>query len=262
MKLPNLFKTKAPHAGGMPRILILTPVKDAFDCLDGYVKRLRGLTYPHHLISLGFLEGDSADGTFVELERMAPALRREFAEVTLRKKDFGYRLPPSVGRKSDDVQAARRAVLAKSRNHLLFHALAEEEWVLWIDVDVIEYPPDIIERLLATGKQIVNAHCVLDYGGGTYDLNAWRDHGRLVLNDFRGSDTPVELDTVGGTMLLIHADLHRDGLIFPSFPYGEGNSKIRNGHGELETEGLGIMAADMGQTCWGLPDLEVLHGRW
>ena len=29
--------------------------------------------------------------------------------------------------------------------------------------------------------------------------------------------------------------------------------------GELETEGLGIMAIDMGYQCWGMPNLEVLH---
>ena len=29
--------------------------------------------------------------------------------------------------------------------------------------------------------------------------------------------------------------------------------------GEIETEGLGIMAADMGLECWGLPLLEIRH---
>lgn len=74
----------------------------------------------------------------------------------------------------------------------------------------------------------------------------------------------MRLDAVGGTMLLIRADLHRDGLIFPAFPYGAGSSRIRSSHplwgkGEIETEGLGIMAADMGVQCWGLPDLEIIH---
>jgi len=69
------------------------------------------------------------------------------------------------------------------------------------------------------------------------------------------------LDTVGGTVLLIRADLHRDGLIFPAFPYGKENPKIRRDQDELETEGLGIMARDMGQTCWGMPHLEVVHRR-
>ena len=111
-------------------------------------------------------------------------------------------------------------MLAKSRNHLLFHALDDEDWVLWLDVDVIEYPPDLIERLLATGKEIVQPHCVLDYGGPTFDCNGWRDQGRLHLDDLRDEGELVELDAVGGTVLLVRADLHRDGLVFPPFLYG------------------------------------------
>jgi peptide chain release factor subunit 1 len=29
--------------------------------------------------------------------------------------------------------------------------------------------------------------------------------------------------------------------------------------GGIETEGLAMMAKDMGVECWGLPDLEILH---
>ena len=50
-------------------------------------------------------------------------------------------------------------------------------------------------------------------------------------------------------MLLIHADIHREGLVFPTFSY-----KLH-----IETEGLAIMARDMGYTCWGLPNLEIFH---
>jgi hypothetical protein len=77
----------------------------------------------------------------------------------------------------------------------------------------------------------------------------------------------VELHAVGGTMLLVRADVHRDGLIWPPFRYGLHNDRIRTDPaslgrpqiGEVETEGLAIMADDMGITCWGLPDVEVRH---
>lgn len=128
---------------------------------------------------------------------------------------------------------------------------------------MIEYPPDIVERLLATGREIVQPHCVLEYRGATFDTNAWRDEGRLHLDDLRGGEGElVELDAVGGTMLLVRADLHREGLIFPPFLYGRENPRIRKGRGKLETEGLGIMARDMGYTCWGMPHLEIIHRRW
>ncbi|RYG51164.1 hypothetical protein EON67_03920 [archaeon] len=109
----------------------------------------------------------------------------------------------------------------------------------------------------------------------------------LYLHKLRtNSSEIVRLDAVGGTMLLVSADLHRAGLIFPPFIYRH----------RIETEGLSMMALDMGvlvctpvahvlSACvahartlcpvlthtmrawlflralqsWGLPGLEVLH---
>lgn len=247
--------------GGTAKVLILTPVKDAAACVEPYCRRLLKLTYPHHRISIGVLESDSTDRTWSELSRAAPRLRREFHRVTLVKRDFGYRIPFGLHRSAPQIQMERRAVLARCRNHLLFAALRDEDWVLWMDVDLIEYPNDIIERLLATGKEIVHPNCVLDPGGPSFDRNAWRDHGRLHLEDLRGTGELVELDSVGGTMLLVKSDVHRDGLVFPPFPYGSENPKIREGRGEIETEGLAIMAHDMGHSCWGMPHLEIRHRR-
>ena len=86
------------------------------------------------------------------------------------------------------------------------------------------------------------------------------------MSELRG-DELVRLDSVGGTMLLVRADLHRDGLDLSAlllWPREQQPSAaiIRlfgNAAGEIETEGLGIMARDMGVQCWGLPDLEIIH---
>jgi peptide chain release factor subunit 1 len=156
-------------------------------------------------------------------------------------------------------------VLARARNHLLFRALRDEDWVLWLDVDVVEYPRDIIEQLLACNADIVQPNCVVQYGGPSFDRNAWSAGGKKLLSDMRGQGR-VRLESVGGTMLLIRADRHRDGLVFPPFFYGARSRWVRDPHpirgsklGEIETEGLGIMAKDMGIECWGLPDLEIRH---
>jgi hypothetical protein len=247
-------------------ILILTPVKDASRHLASYFTALERLTYPRRHLSLGFLEGDSTDRTFEELTARLGALRGSFRRVGLWRKHYGFRLPETVPRWAPAYQIPRRTILAKARNQLLFRALQDEAWVLWLDVDVVEYPPDILETLLGTGRDILHPHCVTRWGGPTFDLNAWRDHGRLRMQDLRGGPDLVRLDAVGGTMLLIRADIHRDGLIFPPFPYGALNPLARCPHplfgtrrGELETEGLGLMAHDMGHQCWGLPDLEIRH---
>lgn len=250
-----------PDRGPAEQVLILTPLKDAADCVDGYGERLLRLTYPHAAISLGMLESDSADGTFAAMERWLPALQAQFRRTRLWKRDFGFRLPPGVPRWEPSFQVERRTVLAKSRNHLLFRALDDEDWVLWLDVDVIEYPPNLVERLLATGREIVQPHCVLDYGGPTFDQNGWIDQGRYHMDALRGGPELVELHAVGGTVLLVRADIHRDGLVFPAFLYGRENSRIRQDRGELETEGLGMMAYDMGHRCWGMPNFEVRHRR-
>jgi glycosyltransferase involved in cell wall biosynthesis len=241
-----------------PKILILTPLKNAVPWLPTYIRLLYGLTYPRQLISLGFLESDSTDGTYQVLRRCQPKLHRDFRRALMWKRDFAYHVPEGMDRHEESIQVERRKVLARSRNHLLFHALDDEDWVLWLDVDLLEYPSDIIQTLLATRKEIVHPHCVIEYGGPTFDANAWTEHGRYHMDSMRGTDF-VRLDAVGGTMLLIKADLHRDGLIFPPFLYGLANPVVRTGRGEVETEGLGIMARDMGINCWGMPDLEIRH---
>jgi hypothetical protein len=173
------------------------------------------------------------------------------------------------------VQAQRRSVLARSRNYLLSRALRDEDWVLWLDFDVVHYPPDVIDQLLATGKDVVVPHCVLAPAGRTFDLNTYivdregdpearereeadgagiaqppRGVGRRYLEDVRDRSL-VEVDGVGGTMLLVRADLHREGLFFPAAPYRR----------HLETEGLALLARDLGVGCWGLPKLEVVHAN-
>lgn len=246
------------------RVLILTPAKDAARHVETYLRGIHSLTYPRQLLSLAVLEGDSTDGTYELFARHLPELNETLRSAQLHKKDFGYRLPPGLPRYANHLQVQRRSILARSRNHLLFRALDDEDWVLWLDVDVVEYPADVIERLLAAGKEIVQPNCVYEYGGTSFDLNAWRDQGRLHLHDLRAEGDLVPLDSVGGTMLLVRADVHRDGLVFPCFPYGLPNPKIRTNNywmGELETEGLGIMASDLGVQCWGMPNLEIRHDR-
>jgi hypothetical protein len=248
-----------------PALLVLTPVKDGAQHLATYFDALAKLDHPQERTSLGFLVSDSVDGSYEALRERMPDLEDRYRRVTLLRKDFGFRIPDGVPRWAPEWQLERRQVMARSRNQLLFAALRDEDWVLWLDVDVVEYPPDVVRRMLATGRSIVQPHCVREYGGPSFDRNAWRDRGRLHLDDLRGGDDVVPLDSVGGAMLLVDAEAHRDGLVFPAMPYAGRSDLARDPHpvfgvtGEVETEGLGLMAADMGYECWGMPNLEVRH---
>ena len=258
--------TDRRSTAAQPKVLVLTPVKNAAQHLARYVELLEALRYPRARLSLGLLEGDSEDNTFEHLLKLKRRLAARCRSVLISKHDFGFRMRKGVARWAPAYQLLRRSVLARSRNHLLFRALDDEDWVLWIDVDVIDYPTDIVDTLLATKLDIVQPHCVLDRGGSTFDLNAWTDRGTKHMQDLREAAGPVRLDAVGGTMLLVRAELHRDGLIFPPFRYGLESPWIRRSHpmwrrGEIETEGFGILAKDMGLQCWGLPNLEIVHAR-
>ncbi|WP_042690433.1 glycosyltransferase [Azospirillum sp. B506] len=247
------------------KVLVLTPVKDARSHLPRYMRLLDRLDHDPGCLSLGFLESDSVDGTHPWLAERVPALRDRYRRVTLLRRDYGFH--PEGPRWLPAVQRTRREILARSRNRLLQGALDDEDWVLWLDVDLVHYPPDLLGRLLAAGRDIVTPHCVLP-SGSSFDLNSFAlepdgerpDHmidglfqpprgvGRRYLDSFP-DDSAVPLDGVGGTALLVRADLHREGLCFP--PYSH--------RGYIETEGLAAMAKDMGVTCWGLPGVKIVH---
>jgi len=251
-----------------PKILILTPVKDAERFLPSYFNLLKNLSYPHDCLSLAFLESDSVDNTYTWIQEKRPELQSEFARAKLFKLDFNYH--SDLPRWEPSQQFKRRSILAKSRNYLLSQALESEQWVLWIDADVTSWPDDVIEQLLDAQKDIVVPHCVTE-NGKTFDLNTFKlkpgaekwdwspyildgilqppvGYGRLYLSELRDHER-IQVDAVGGTMLLIQANLHREGLIFPPYSYKH----------FIETEGLAIMAKDMGYRCWGLPNLEIVH---
>lgn len=251
-----------------PSVVVLTPVKDAADEAAGFVDRLLTLDYPTGSLSLGVLVSDSVDDSLSTFSAAVERLRSAgWRQVDVIRRDFGYRIPEGVPRWEPSVQLERRAVLARSRNHLLFHSLGDADWVLWLDADVIEYPPDILGLMLALRRDIVHPNCVREWGGASFDTNAWVDGGRRHLDDLRDHGFLVELHSVGTTMLLVRGDLHRDGLVFPPFPYGLANERVRGDAdlrgraepGEIESEGLALMAHDMGASCWGLPLVEIRH---
>lgn len=257
-----------PRPAAPPRVLILTPVKNARPHLRTYFTLLNRLDPAAARMSIGFLESDSSDGSYDTLVAASTGLHRMFERVTLLRQDYGFH--PAGARYARDIQRRRREILARSRNRLLTGALRDEDWVLWLDADLQDYPPDLVGRMLAAGRDIVTPYCVKT-DGTPFDLNTFcfspqsggrddprhihdglfqppRGHGRVYLDAFQDRDL-VRVDSVGGTALLIRADHHREGLSFPPYSY----------KGYIETEGLAMMASDMGQACWAMPRLRITH---
>ncbi|PHH92603.1 hypothetical protein CDD83_6664 [Cordyceps sp. RAO-2017] len=275
-------------------ILILTPM--ARFCPEYWANLLR-LSYPHELITLGFIlpktkEGNAATAALQQqidqTQKRGPEADR-FKSIIILREDFE---PAIVSQDEGERhkmsnQKARRAIMAKSRNSLLFTTLGPAtSWVLWLDADIVETPPTLIQDMAKHEKPVLVANCFQRYydeekkmmDERPYDYNSWQDsdvatkmaetmgpddillEGYAEMATYRtlmahvGSpdgdkDLTIPLDGVGGTALLVKADVHRDGAMFPPFAF----------YHLIETEGFAKMAKRLGWQPYGLPNYRVYH---
>ncbi|KAI0019576.1 mannan polymerase complexes MNN9 subunit [Xylariomycetidae sp. FL0641] len=274
-------------------VLILTPMARFY---QEYWDNLVKLDYPHDLISLGFIlpknkEGNAATTALQEQiakTQKGPAKNR-FRSIVIERQDFDA---PIVSqdegeRHKMENQKARRASMSRARNSLLFTTLgAETSWVLWLDSDIIETPPTLIQDLAKHDQALIVPNCYQKYTNPEtgklaerpYDFNSWQDsptaqeiaakmgpddillEGYSEMATYRALmaymaeienqlDFEVPLDGVGGTALLVKGDVHRDGAMFPPFPF----------YHLIETEGFAKMAKRLGWQAVGLPNYKVYH---
>ncbi|MFK0686986.1 glycosyltransferase [Mesorhizobium sp. IMUNJ 23033] len=265
----------APPPTG-PNIAVLVPLRDAADHIQPFLDALQQLDYPKDRIKLVFCEGDSSDGSWERLQTAVAPLAGAYRGIVLLQKQLGSASLDRAKRAMPRLQRSRRGNIAKVRNHLIDQGLdADDDWALWIDIDVWRFPPSIVSRLIGAGHRIAVPNCVKIAGGDSFDHNSFvttrhsKDYryyrairngifqpatgapGRLLLSDVRHLEK-IGLDGVGGTMLLVDAALHRGGLRFPELPYRD----------LIETEGFGALANDLGIRPIGLPKLEILHVPW
>ena len=145
------------------RILLCAPLRDAAPHLPMFFGHLRNLTYPHNLIDLAFLVGDSKDNTLTLLSDLLTDLqanedpKQQFGEISIMQKDFGQKVNQDVeSRHGFAAQAGRRKSMAQARNWLLSAALRPtHSWVYWRDVDVETAPFTILEDLMRHNKDII-----------------------------------------------------------------------------------------------------------
>jgi mannan polymerase complexes MNN9 subunit len=287
----NLTSTSDP-VGNRETVLILTPLAKFY---QEYWDNLLRLSYPHELITLAFIipknrEGNAATAALQEqitrTQKSGPEKKR-FASIIIERQDFE---PPLVSqteteRHKMENQKARRAAMSRARNSLLFTTLGPStSWVLWLDADIVETPPTLIQDLAAHNKPIIVPNCFQRFtdtktrklAERPYDFNSWQDsetaqklaegmgkddillEGYAQMATYRtlmaymadNDGDPrqvVDLDGVGGTALLVKAEVHRDGAMFPPFPF----------YNLIETEGFAKMAKRLGWGSFGLPNYKV-----
>ena len=273
-------------------VLILTPMARFY---QGYWDNLLKLTYPHELITLGFIlpktkEGNAATAALQQqiqqTQKRGPEKDRFKSIIILRQDE-----EPAIASQDEKErhkmanQRARRSVMAKARNALLFTTLGPStSWVLWFDSDIIKTPPTLIQDMTKHDKDLLVANCFQRYYNSEtkkmderpYDFNSWQDSDdaqKLAANmgpddillegyaematyrtlmayittDGGDKDLVIPLDGVGGTSLLVKADVHRDGAMFPPFSF----------YNLIETEGFAKMAKRLGWQPYGLPNYKV-----
>ncbi|MCJ1233991.1 Golgi mannosyltransferase complex subunit [Varicellaria rhodocarpa] len=285
----NNLTTSADPAANQEIVLILTPLARFY---QEYWDNLLALSYPHRLIALGFITPKGKDGNApttalqaaIAQTQSGPEAKR-FASVTIIRQDFD---PPLTSqdeaeRHKMENQRTRRASMSRARNSLLFTTLGPStSWVLWLDADIVETPPTLIEDLASHDKPVIVPNCFQRYTKDDgkpdirpYDYNSWTDSNQAAelakkmgpdeillegyaematyralmaktadTSDNRDQGKIVSLDGVGGTALLVKAEVHRDGAMFPPFAF----------YHLIETEGFAKMARRLGWGCWGLPN--------
>lgn len=274
------------------KVLILTPVSRFY---NEYWQNLLRLTYPRDLLELGFIVPRTKDGD-VALKKLEKAVKQvqagkkenRFSKITILRQDTeSLSQQTEKHRHALKVQKERRASMALARNSLVFSALGPyTSWVLWIDSDIVETPPTLIQDMVSHDKPVISANCYQRYydeekkeqGIRPYDYNNWveSEEGlkiaegmsedeiivegyaeiatyRALMAHFYDANGDVnaemELDGVGGAAVMVKADVHRDGAMFPPFPF----------YHLIETEGFAKMAKRLGYQVFGLPNYLVYH---
>ncbi|KAF9584409.1 Golgi mannosyltransferase complex subunit [Lunasporangiospora selenospora] len=293
MNLDLIHSYKSSASSRNSSVLILTPLKDAARYLEGYFEHLAKIDYPKELVSLGFMVSTYHNDTDINdttldntlsplLDHIEPLLKSQaYKRITILQESTKVHIPHAE-RHAANVQELRRKELAKSRNTLLTSTLSDESWVLWLDVDVIQYSPGLLKELIQLDKDVVAPNCfrkVRKFPFGTktepYDRNNWiettesralqrnLEHDdilfegyenptyRLSMTDLNQHDTLplIPIDGVGATFTLVKATVHRLGINFPMYPTDHA----------IETEGFAKWAKHVGFSVFGAPHTIVYH---
>ncbi|KAK2594424.1 hypothetical protein QQS21_007878 [Conoideocrella luteorostrata] len=287
----NPIKSTRKAVANEERILLLTPLKDAAAHISKYFELLAELSYPHHLIDLGFLVSDSKDDTLAVLASELDRIQKRpdkipFRSATVVQKDFDFHLSQDVEfRHSFEAQGPRRKAMGKARNYLLATALKpEHSWVYWRDVDIANSPAQILEDFIAHDKDVLVPNIWFHrYENGVdiegrFDYNSWveSDKGRRLADSLDKDVVLAEgykqyvtgrtyMATMGDWRENKDEEMELDGIggvniLVKADVHRSGiNFPCYAFENQAETEGFAKMAKRAGYQVIGLPNYVVWH---
>lgn len=273
------------------KVLILTPLRDAAPYLPKHFDLLSELTYPHHLIDLAFLVGDSSDDTLAILSAELDRIQMQtdtlpFNSVLIVEKDFGVVTAQSVEeRHGFAAQAPRRKNMARARNYLLSAALKpDHSWVYWRDVDIVDSPKKILEDFVAHDRDIIvpNVWFHRYQEGkdieGRFDYNSWIESDKalrlashlpkdaIIVEGYKEYDTGrTYMAKMGDWRQNKDDEVQLDGIggvniVVKADVHRSGiNFPCYAFENQAETEGFAKMAKRAGYEVIGLPNYVVWH---
>ncbi|KAI0595900.1 putative ANP1 protein [Biscogniauxia sp. FL1348] len=273
------------------RVLILTPLKDAAPYIPKYFDLIAELTYPHHLIDIAFLVGDSTDDTLAVLATELDRIQKRpdnipFNNALVVEKDFGTQLSQSVeDRHSFEAQGPRRKAMGRARNYLLSAALKpEHSWVYWRDVDIVESPSRILEDFIGHDRDILVPNIWFHrYENGQdiegrFDYNSWIESDKglrlaskldkdvVLAEGYKQYDTGrTYMARMGNRADDPHEEISLDGIggvniLVKAEVHRSGiNFPCYAFENQAETEGFAKMAKRAGYEVVGLPNYIVWH---
>jgi len=195
----------------------------------------------------------------------------------------------TVGHDEIQKELIKRKYLATLKNELVTSTIGpEDRYILWLGSEITETPESLIEDLISVKKPVVTAniqkHQENIKEGVSYDYEnskTWIENGnwQLQLNTFPPNYVVMEgiggvvtervhinhlmekentkeshlsaigMDSVSMACTLVQSDVHRDGAMFPNFPF----------YHFVDTEGFSKMVKRLNYNLFALPNYIVYH---
>ncbi|KAG0671625.1 Golgi mannosyltransferase complex subunit [Maudiozyma exigua] len=209
-----------------------------------------------------------------------------FKKITiLRASDVPEQIP--IDADETVIELNKRKYMASLRNELYVSTIGPEtRYVLWLGSEIIGTPPSLVEDLISVDKPVVTTNIQIQNKDNTVSYEyenskSWIENvnwynklqgypqNSVFMEGIGGIATEririnhlmdvtarienllktVEMDSVSVECTLIQSDVHRDGAMFPTFPF----------YHMIETEGFAKMVKRLQYEVYGLPNYLVYH---